>query len=218
MVSAQAAQTHVTREGCNVIAPAEFRPRGRNPRRYPNVPRVKKKYRTVSMQKVSRFDETRRARWSRLIFSLCAWLNNRANWVWQRVAFAELWVALHICSQKGLPVQFVVEQGNHAQARRKGKMTTNKKNSGSLNPPPRGGGGRVVLPYLYGCVPLDRVWCMMVCGHSALIGIYCQDFKPPATPLYPTWDKYPIPRGGGGGGGALYLLSEYFAVFGRTWL
>ena len=38
---------------------------------------------------------------------------------------------------------------------------------------------------------------MMVCGHSALIGIYCQDFKPPAAPLYPTWDKYPIPRGGG---------------------
>ena len=62
-----------------------------------------------------------------------------------------------VCSQKGLPVQFVVEQGNHAQARRKGKTTTNKKNSGSLTPPPRGGGGRVVLPYLYGCVPLDRV-------------------------------------------------------------
>ena len=74
----------------------------------------------------------------------------------------------------------------------------------------------MVLPYLYGCVPLDRVRCMMVCGHSALIGIYCQDFKPPAAPLYPTWDKYPIPRGRGGG--ALYLLSEYFAVFGRTWL
>ena len=42
------------------------------------------------MRKFSRFDETRRARWSRLIFSMCAWLSNRANWVWQRVAFAEL--------------------------------------------------------------------------------------------------------------------------------
>ena len=32
------------------IAPAGFRPRGRNPRRHPNVPRVKKKYRiTVSI-------------------------------------------------------------------------------------------------------------------------------------------------------------------------
>ena len=37
-----------------------------------------------------RFDETRRARYSRLIFGMCAWLSNRANWVWQRVAFAEL--------------------------------------------------------------------------------------------------------------------------------
>ena len=42
------------------------------------------------MRKFSRFDETRRARWSPLIFSMCAWLSNRANWVWQRVAFAEL--------------------------------------------------------------------------------------------------------------------------------
>ena len=33
-----------------LIAPAGFRPRGRNPRRHPNVPRVKKKYRiTVSI-------------------------------------------------------------------------------------------------------------------------------------------------------------------------
>ena len=46
--------------------------------------------RTVSMPKFSRFDETRRARWSRLIFGMCAWLSYRANWVWQRVAFAEL--------------------------------------------------------------------------------------------------------------------------------
>ena len=29
--------------------------------------------------KLSRFDETRRARWSRLIFSMCAWLSNRAK-------------------------------------------------------------------------------------------------------------------------------------------
>ena len=72
------------------IAPAGFRPRGRNPRRHPSVPRVKKKYSIVSMRKFSRFDETRRARWSRLIFSMCAWLSNRANWVCQRVAFAEL--------------------------------------------------------------------------------------------------------------------------------
>ena len=34
-----------------IIAPAGFRPRGRNPRRHPNVPSVKKKYRiTVSIQ------------------------------------------------------------------------------------------------------------------------------------------------------------------------
>ena len=39
-------------------------------------------------------------------------------------------VALHICSQKGLPVQFVVEQRNHAQAQRQTKQ------SGSL--PSRG--------------------------------------------------------------------------------
>ena len=39
------------------------------------------------MRKFSRFDETRRAR---LIFSVCAWLNNRANWVCQWVAFTEL--------------------------------------------------------------------------------------------------------------------------------
>ena len=30
-----------------IFAPAGFRPRGRNPRRHPNVPRVKKKYRIV---------------------------------------------------------------------------------------------------------------------------------------------------------------------------
>ena len=42
------------------------------------------------MRKFSRFDETRRARWSRLIFSMCAWLSNRANWIGQRVVFAEL--------------------------------------------------------------------------------------------------------------------------------
>ena len=59
----------------------------------PNVPPRKEKVsyrRTVSMGKFSRFDETRRAGWSRLIFSLCAWLSNRAIWVWQRVAFPEL--------------------------------------------------------------------------------------------------------------------------------
>ena len=69
-----------------------FCPLGRNPRRHPNVPRVKKKYRIVLLLvcETSRFDETRRARWSRLIFSMCAWLSNRANWVCQRVAFAEL--------------------------------------------------------------------------------------------------------------------------------
>ena len=32
----------------------------------------------------------KRARWSRLIFSMCVWLSNRANWVWQGVAFSEL--------------------------------------------------------------------------------------------------------------------------------
>ena len=42
------------------------------------------------MRKCSRFDETRRAQWSWLIFSMCAWLSNSANWVCQRVAFAEL--------------------------------------------------------------------------------------------------------------------------------
>ena len=47
-------------------------------------------YRRTVMRKFSRFDETRRARWSRSIFSLCALLSKRANWVWQRVAFAEL--------------------------------------------------------------------------------------------------------------------------------
>ena len=46
--------------------------------------------RTVGMRKFSRFDETRRARWSRLIFSMYAWLSSLANWVSQRVAFAEL--------------------------------------------------------------------------------------------------------------------------------
>ena len=97
----------------------------------------------------------------------------------------------------------------------KGKNDNKQKEQWLSNPFPTGGRGRVVLPYLYGWVPLDRVWCMMVCGHSALIGIYCQDFKPPAAPLYPTWDKYPSQREGGG---ALYLLGEYFAVFGRTWL
>ena len=59
----------------------------------PNVPPRKEKVsyrRTVSMRKFSRFDETRRAGWSRLIFSMCAWLSNRAIWVWQRVAFPEL--------------------------------------------------------------------------------------------------------------------------------
>ena len=43
---------------------------------------------TYTYANQSRFDETRRACWSRLIFSMCAWLSYRANWVWQRVAFA----------------------------------------------------------------------------------------------------------------------------------
>ena len=85
---------HILKEHTNtsLIAPAGFRTRGRNPRRHPNVPRVKKKYRIVLLLvcETSRFDETRRARWSRLIFSMCAWLSNRANWVCQRVSFTEL--------------------------------------------------------------------------------------------------------------------------------
>ena len=36
------------------------------------------------------------------------------------------------------------------------------------------------------------------------------------TPI-PNMRQVPL-SGGGGGDGALYLLSEYFAVFGRTWL
>lgn len=43
-------------------------------------------------------------------------------------------VALYICFQNGLPVEFVVEQRTT-----KGRTTTNKENSGSLTP-----GGEVV--------------------------------------------------------------------------
>ena len=67
-------------------------------------------------------------------------------------------VALYICSQKGLPVEFVVEQRTM-----KGRTITNKENSGSLTP-----GGEVVLPYLQGRVPLDRVWIL---GTRPSIGI-----------------------------------------------
>ena len=44
-------------------------------------------------------------------------------------------VALYICFQKGLPVQFVVEQRYHDQARRKGGQRQTKQ-SGSV--PSRG--------------------------------------------------------------------------------
>lgn len=56
---------------CFLIARAELRPRGRNTRRHPNFPRVKK-YRFFAVLVIcsisSRFKEGRRAKWYRLIF------------------------------------------------------------------------------------------------------------------------------------------------------
>ena len=65
-----------------IIAPAGFWPRGQNPRRHPRVPRVYvytykrnikkvlKKCIVLVIWKFSRFDETRRARWSRVMVSV----------------------------------------------------------------------------------------------------------------------------------------------------
>ena len=55
----------------------------------------------------SRFHETGRAWWSRLIFSMRAWLSNRANWVWKRVAFAELCQDFIPIGMKSLSILFI---------------------------------------------------------------------------------------------------------------
>ena len=79
-------------------------------------------------------------------------------------------------------MQFVVEQGNHAQARRKGKTTTNKKNSGSLTPPSRRGRGEggTSLPIRVGAagygMMYDGLWPL--CPDRYILGAFHLGKKP----------------------------------------
>ena len=92
-----------------------------------------------------------------------------------------------------------MEQRNHAQVRRKGKTTTNKKNSLSL--------GGTSLPLKVRAAGYG----MIVFGHSALNRYIVR---------ISNHQRHPYTQHGTSAapGGALYVLSEYFAVFGRTWL
>ena len=91
-------------------------------------------------------------------------------------------VALYICSQKGLLVEFVVEQRTS-----KGRTTTNKENSGSLPP---GGGGWYFLTYKGACRWIGYgFWAL---GPQY---VYCQDFS--GTPIANIGQVPPPPLPGG---------------------
>ena len=72
--------------------PAGFRPRGRNPRRHPNVPRVKKKYRIVVLLVCENFLHLMKlgALGGPGYFQHVGLAQQPRKLGWQRVAFAEL--------------------------------------------------------------------------------------------------------------------------------